>query len=102
MLTTRIGKRGTVVIPARVRESYGLDEGSRVIVEARQDGVLLRPVVTLPVEIYTSKRRAEFLLNSAVNLEDYARAVKMVRKMGIEPEEIPHEKPSDQVGGEGS
>ena len=92
MIATRIGKRGTVVIPARVRESYGLDEGSQVIVEARPEGVLLRPVVTLPVEIYTAKRRAEFLLNSAINDEDYAQAVKKVRMMGFDPEEIPHEK----------
>jgi AbrB family looped-hinge helix DNA binding protein len=92
MITSRIGKRGTVVIPARVRESYGLDEGSQVIFEARPEGVLLRPVVTLPVEIYSAKKRAEFLLNSAVTQEDYTQALKIVRSMGIDPEEIPHEK----------
>jgi AbrB family looped-hinge helix DNA binding protein len=92
MMTSKIGKRGTVVIPARVRESYGLDEGSQVIVEARPEGVLLRPVVTLPVEIYSARRRAEFLLNSAVTREDYSQALKKVRSMGLNPEEIPHEK----------
>ena len=64
--TTKIGKRGAVVIPSRLRRSYGLEEGSQVIVEARPEGVLLRPVVTLPVEIYTAERKAEFLLNNAV------------------------------------
>lgn len=93
MVTTRIGKRGTVVIPARIRETYGLEEESHVIVEATPDGVLLRPVVTLPVEIYSAKRRAEFLLNSAITHEDYAQAVKKVRRMGIDPEEIHHQKP---------
>ena len=93
MLTIKVGKRGTIVIPARVRGSYGLDEGAQLIVEARPEGILLRPVVTLPMEIYSAKRRAGFLLNSAVSHEDYSEAVKKVRKMGFDPKEIHHEKP---------
>jgi AbrB family looped-hinge helix DNA binding protein len=91
--TTKVGKRGTIVIPADIRRKYGLEEGSMVIAEARPEGVLLRPVVTLPVEIYTPERKAEFLLNNAITPEDYAWAVKEVRKMGLDPEAIPHEKP---------
>ena len=30
---TRVGKRGTVVIPAALRERYGLEEGTEVLVE---------------------------------------------------------------------
>jgi len=93
MVTTKIGKRGTIVIPARVRESYGLGEGSQLIVEAHPDGVLLRPVVTLPIEIFTAQRKAEFLLNNAVTTSDYTEAVKRVRKMGINPDSIAHERP---------
>jgi AbrB family looped-hinge helix DNA binding protein len=91
--TTKVGKRGTIVIPADIRRKYGLEEGSMVIAEARPEGVLLRPVVTLPVEIYTPERKAEFLLNNAITPEDYAWAVKEVRKMGLDPEAIPHEQP---------
>ena len=91
--TTKVGKRGTIVIPANLRQSYGLEEGSQVIVEARPEGVLLRPVVTLPVEIYSPERKAEFLLNNAVTQADYDQAVKEVRKMGLDPDEIPHNRP---------
>ena len=91
--TTKVGKRGTVVIPAGLRRKYGFEEGSVVIAEARAEGVLLRPVVTLPLEIYTSERKAEFLLNNAVTPKDYAWAIKEVRKMGLDPKKIPHEKP---------
>jgi len=91
--TIKVGKRGTIVIPANLRQSYGLEEGSQVSVEARPEGVLLRPVITLPVEIYSPERKAEFLLNNAVTQEDYDRAVKGVRKMGLNPDEIPHERP---------
>ena len=91
--TTKIGKRGTVVIPAELRRRYGFEEGSLVVAEGRAEGVLLRPVVALPLEIYTPERKAEFLLNNAITPEDYSWAVKEVRKMGVDPETIPHEKP---------
>jgi len=91
--TTKVGKRGTIVIPASIRKSYGLEEGALIAVEARSEGVLLRPVVTLPVEIYSPERKAEFLLNNAITPDDYAKAVDEVRKMGINPEKIPHKKP---------
>ncbi|MBW2195232.1 MAG: AbrB/MazE/SpoVT family DNA-binding domain-containing protein [Deltaproteobacteria bacterium] len=91
--TTKIGRRGTIVIPAKLRRSYGFEEGSRVIVEAQSQGVLLRPVVTLPVEIYAPERKAEFLLNNAVTPEDYVAAAKEVRTMGLNPKTIRHKKP---------
>ena len=93
MDTTKVGKRGTIVIPAGLRRKYGFEEGSVVIAEAREEGVLLRPVVTLPLEIYTPERKAEFLLNNTVTPQDYAWALKEVRKMGLDPKKIPHEKP---------
>jgi AbrB family looped-hinge helix DNA binding protein len=91
--TTKVGKRGTVVIPAVLRRKYGFEEGSQLTVEALPEGVFLRPVVTLPVEIYTPERKAEFLLNNAVTQEDYAAAVREVRNMGLDPETVPHKSP---------
>jgi len=91
--TIRIGTRGTIVIPANIRRNYRFEEGSLVIAETRPEGLLLRPVVALPVEIYTDERKAEFLLNNSVTSKDYASAVKEVREMGFSPEEIPHERP---------
>ena len=90
--TARIGKRGTVVIPARIREKYGFEEGSHLTVKELPEGVLLQPVVTLPLEIYTPERKAEFLLTNAVTREDHERAVAEVRKLGLDPEQIPHVK----------
>lgn len=91
--TTKVGKRGTVVIPVGMRRKYGFEEGSLIVAEPRAEGVLLRPVVTLSLEIYTPERKAEFLLNNAITREDYEWAVKEVRKLGLDPETIPHERP---------
>ena len=93
--TSKIGKRGTLVIPAALRRRFGLAEGTLVIAEEREDGILIRPAVAVAVESYTPERRAEFLLSNAVDEGDYALAVREVRKMGLDPEEIPHKKVSE-------
>lgn len=90
---TKVGKRGMVVIPVRLRKEFGLEEGSLVIAEKTNDGVLFRPAVALPTEIYSKERRAEFLLSNAVDLPDYRKALEEVKKMGLEPEKIAHHKP---------
>jgi AbrB family looped-hinge helix DNA binding protein len=90
---SRVGKRGTVVIPAALRRRYGIEEGTFVIAEAREGGVLIRPAVILPVEVYTPERKAQFLLSNAVDVADYAGAVAAVRAMGLDPNAIPHYKP---------
>jgi AbrB family looped-hinge helix DNA binding protein len=92
--TSKVGKRGAVVIPARLRQQYGIEEGSLVIAEARKDGILIRPAPMPPVEVYTPRRRAEFLLSNAVDAKEYARAVREVRKMGLDPATVPHRKPA--------
>jgi hypothetical protein len=45
------------------------------------------------VEVYTPERKAEFLLNNAVDAEDYAQAMAEVRARGLDPDSIPHQKP---------
>ena len=91
--TSRVGKRGTIVIPAALRRRFGIEEGSLVIAEDREEGILIRPAVALPLESYTPKRRAQFLLSNAVDGEDYARAEEEVRKLGLDPAAILHHKP---------
>lgn len=93
METSKVGKRGTVVVPARLRRKFGIEEGRLVIAEERPDGILIRPALALPVEIYTPQRKAEFLLSNAVDAEDYRAAVAEVKKLGLEPAGIPHHKP---------
>ena len=90
METSKVGKRGVIVIPANLRKQFGFEEGSLVITEAREDGVLIRPAIALPIETYSSQRKAEFLLSNAIDSEDYAAARNEVKKMGIDPDKIPH------------
>lgn len=88
--TSKIGKKGVVVIPAKLRRRYGLEEGSLVIAEETPEGILIRPAVAMPVEIYSPERRAEFLLSNATDEEEYQAARTDVIAMGLNPDEIQH------------
>ena len=92
--TVKIGKRGTIVIPARLRRKFALDEGSLVILEEQPEGLLVRPAISVPLEIYTDERKAEFLLGNAVDAVDYQRARREVETMGLDPDAILHDKPA--------
>jgi AbrB family looped-hinge helix DNA binding protein len=91
--SSRIGKRGTLVIPAKLRRIFGFEEGTEVIAEQTSEGVLIRPAVTVPIELYGPERKAEFLLSNAVDAEDYRRAVEEVRRLGLDPDQVPHHRP---------
>jgi len=92
MQTVLIGKRGTVVIPAKLRKRYRLDEGGTMLIEEREDGILMRPAVTTPgeVEVYTPERLAEFFLNNVLTKAGYLEARNDVEQMGIDPDSIDH------------
>lgn len=91
--TGKVGKRGTVVIPAKMRKRFGITEGSLIIAEETSDGILIRPAIALPIENYSTERIAEFLLSNAIDADDYASAIEEVKRMGLNPDDIPHHKP---------
>lgn len=55
-----LSSRGTLTLPAKLRQSLGLKADDQLIAETVPGGLLLRPAVTLPVEMYTDERLAEF------------------------------------------
>ncbi|MBM3522209.1 MAG: AbrB/MazE/SpoVT family DNA-binding domain-containing protein [Alphaproteobacteria bacterium] len=52
--------RGVVTLPAKLRAALGIKADDQLIAEATAEGLLLRPTVTLPVEIYSEARLKEF------------------------------------------
>lgn len=89
-MLAKIGKRGTLVIPAEARRRYHLEEDSLVEIEPTEQGLLLRPMTALPLEIYSPERKAEFLLANAVGERDHAWAEAEVRKLGLNPADFRH------------
>ena len=90
MESARVGKRGAIVVPAKLRKRFGIEEGTIVTAEELGDGILIRPAVVLPVERYTPERKAEFLLSGATTDADYQEARKEVRKLGLDPDSVTH------------
>jgi AbrB family looped-hinge helix DNA binding protein len=93
MEAVKVGKRGTIIVPAKLRKRYGIEEGALVTTEPCGDGVLIRPAVVVPVERYTPERKAEFLLSTATTEKDYRRARKEVKRLGLDPDAVPHRQP---------
>jgi AbrB family looped-hinge helix DNA binding protein len=58
--TLTVTSRGVVTLPAKLRQALGLKPDDQLIAETTPEGLLLRPAVTLPVELYTEKRIREF------------------------------------------
>ena len=58
--TVTVTRRGVVTLPAKLREALGIKADDQLIAETTPEGLLLRPAVTLPIEIYTEKRIREF------------------------------------------
>ena len=55
-----VTSRGVVTLPAKLRQALGIRADDQLIAETTPEGLLLRPAVTLPVEIYTDQRIREF------------------------------------------
>ena len=55
-----INSRGVVTLPVKIRQAMGFQANDQLIAEITPQGLLLRPTVTLPVEIYTPERVQEF------------------------------------------
>lgn len=67
-----ISSRGVITLPIKLRRALGMTSDSQVLAETTPDGLLLRPAVTLPIEIYDDRRVAEFDASEA-ELDAYLR-----------------------------
>lgn len=71
-----INSRGVVTLPAKLRQALGLKPDDHLIAETTPEGLLLRPAVMLPLEVYTPQREREFDAAEAELAEVLARAAK--------------------------
>ena len=59
-MTLSVSGRGLIALPAVMRKAAGIRPQDSLIAETTAEGILLRPAVTLPVEIYSPERISEF------------------------------------------
>jgi len=88
----QMGKRGTVVIPSKLRKKLGLTDGCLLLV-AEVDGIVqLRLAKVIIPDTDARLKMASRLLSGAEDLGEYFAAMEEVRRMGFEPDEVPHER----------
>jgi AbrB family looped-hinge helix DNA binding protein len=73
-----VSRRGVVTLPAKLRQALGIKADDQLIAETTPEGLLLRPAVTLPIEIYSDERIREFD-DAEAELEKVLRRVKRSR-----------------------
>jgi hypothetical protein len=92
MTTAQADEEGAVSIPPELLREIGAPK-THVLLEKVGGWLVVRPAEDT-LEDYTPERKAEFLLNNAVDERDYATAAQLVREMGIDPDQIEHECPA--------
>lgn len=78
-----ITSRGVITLPAKLRQALGLMAEDHLIAETTPEGLLLRPAVTLPIEMYTPDRIREFNV-AEQELADYLSSkVKVTKRIAL-------------------
>lgn len=58
--TIQVNERGSLTLPMGLRRTLGLERGGVVMVESSGGGILLKPAVAFPIEMYSDERVSEF------------------------------------------
>jgi AbrB family looped-hinge helix DNA binding protein len=90
MPTTNIkmGKRGTFVMPAKLRKQFGLQDGSLLSIEAKDGAIRLRPAFVYEPEVWSDEERCFFLLVNSMTKEEWDRNLPEVLARGVDPTKL--------------
>ncbi len=53
METVIVGERGQVTIPKKLRDRFGIKSKSPVVFELREDGIMIKPALTVTVREFS-------------------------------------------------
>jgi AbrB family looped-hinge helix DNA binding protein len=53
MDTVIVGERGQVTIPKKLRERFGIKSKSHVVFELREDGIMIKPALTVTLREFS-------------------------------------------------
>jgi len=58
--TVMISNRGQLTLPANLRKRFGIKDGGTVILEERDNEIVIKPAVVLEVEMYSDSQVTEW------------------------------------------
>ncbi len=88
METIKMGKRGTLVLPAKLRKQFGLEDGSLLITEVKDGGISLRPAFVYEPEVWSPEETAYFILINSLTKEEWDENLPRVIELGADPVKI--------------
>ncbi|SNT18755.1 looped-hinge helix DNA binding domain-containing protein, AbrB family [Granulicella rosea] len=88
METIKMGKRGTIVLPAKLRKQFGLEDGSLLNVDVVDGKISIRPAYAYEPEVWSDEERSYFILINSMTKEEWDRNLPDVLEMGIDPANI--------------
>ena len=86
--TIKMGKRGTLVLPAKLRKQFGLTDGSLLVTEAKDGEIRLRPAFVYEPEVWSPEETAYFILINSMTKEEFDRNLPSVLELGVDPAKI--------------
>jgi bifunctional DNA-binding transcriptional regulator/antitoxin component of YhaV-PrlF toxin-antitoxin module len=86
--TIKMGKRGTLVLPAKLRKQLGLTDGSLLTTELRDGEIRMRPAYVYEPEVWSDEERCFFILINSMTKEEWDRNLPEVLELGIDPTKI--------------
>ena len=92
--TIKMGKRGTIVLPAKLRKQFGLEDGSLLVTEAKDGEIRIRPAYVYEPEVWSDEERSFFILVNSMTQEEWDRNLPEVLALGIDPAKIKGLKPN--------
>ena len=58
--TLELGPKGAITLPKKMREKFDLGDRCLISLEETPEGILIRPAVAFPIELYSEERLQEF------------------------------------------
>ena len=83
--TIKMGKRGTIVLPAKLRKQFGLQDGSLLVTEAKDGEIRIRPAFLYEPPVWSPEETAYYILINSVTKEEWDRNIPDVLALGVDP-----------------
>ena len=78
--TLIVSERGQITLPASIRKRYGIKGGSALIIEERNNELLLKPAAIMEMNIYSDDQIAEWDKADQLTENERARIIQNLEK----------------------
>ena len=78
--TLIVSERGQITLPASIRKRYGIKGGSALIIEERNNELLLKPAAVMELDIYSDSQIADWDKADQLSKSERERIIQKLEK----------------------